>query len=163
MPAQPRKECLMQDWIEGVRRILLRVPTGALAFSSLLQELSEAGMGPPPEPRWLLQTIAERRESFRVVPFPRGPWACVREVLPRAWDSTRGASMREDPWILLLRPPEAGFGSAGSLAATMREGLAAWGRSVDDTSPSSIARWIRANLEGSRVLAVLVTRETPAG
>lgn len=153
----------MQDWIEGIRRILLRVPTGALAFSSLLQELSEEGMGPPPEPRWLLQTIAERRELFRVIPFPRGPWACLRKILPPAWDPTRGAPMREDPWILLLRPPEAGFGSAGSITATVREGLAAWGRNVDDTSPSSVARWIRANLESSRALAALVTREAPAG
>lgn len=71
--------------------------------------------------------------------------------------------MREDPWILLLRPPEAGFGSAGSITATVREGLAAWGRNVDDTSPSSVARWIRANLESSRALAALVTREAPAG
>ncbi|MGW8266711.1 MAG: hypothetical protein ACWGSQ_10105 [Longimicrobiales bacterium] len=153
----------MEHWIEGIRRILMRVPTGALAFSRIIAELSEEGMGPPPEPLWLLKTISERKALFRVVPFPRGPWACLREVLPPVWDPTRGAPMREDPWILLLRPPEAGFGSAGSFTARVREGLLAWGRCVDDASPASVARWIRANLEGSRALAALVTREAPAG
>ena len=151
----------MDLWIEGVRRILLRVPTGALAFSRILEELSEEGMGQLSEPAWLLKTIAERKELFRILPFARGPWACLREVLPPVWDPTRGAPMRDDPWILLLRPPEAGFGSAGPVTARVRDGLLAWGRSVDDASPASVARWIRANLEGSRALAALVIGNGP--
>lgn len=146
----------MDNWLDGARRILGRVPTGALAFSTLLEELSLEGMGEVPEPRWLLKTLAERSDTFRVLPFVRGPWLHLREVLRAGMGPDRDLPVQDDPWILLLRPPEAGFGSADSMMGQIREGLLAWGRSVDDASPASVARWIRANREGTRAWRALV-------
>lgn len=153
----------MESWLEGVRRILTRVPTGALAFSQILEELSTEGMGEPPEPHWLLKTLAGRKDLFRIVPFPRGPWAYWLEAVRPPETSRPWTRLRDDPWVLLLRPPEAGFGMEGSMMDRMREGLLAWGRAVDDASPASVARWIRANREGSRAWEALVRGKSPAG
>ena len=162
-PIQSGMERLMENWLEGIRRILMRVPTGALAYSRILEELAVEGMGESPEPMWLLKTISERKDIFRVIPFARGPWACWREAWPQADSPSRGAPLRDDPWILLLRPPEAGFGSAESLMGRMREGLLAWGRTVDDASPASVARWIRASREGARAWEAMVSGKAPIG
>lgn len=149
----------MEHWIEGVRRILMRVPTGALAFSSILDLLPGEGMGPSPDPLWLLKTIEERKSLFRIIPFARGPWARLREALHPETSASPGARMEDDPWILLLLPPEAGFGSASAMTARARAGLLAWGRTVDDASPASVARWIRANLELTGALTAFLRGE----
>ena len=152
----------MESWLDGVRRILARVPTGALAFSEVLEALSSEGLGSVPDPGWLLKALADRADLFRVVPMARGPWAYWREAARPGGDPLKTRSVRDDPWIVLLPPPEVGFGPTERMMLRVREGLVAWVRSLDDSSPSSVARWMRACREGSRAWEALV-RSEPSG
>ena len=147
----------MEIWLEGVQRILTRAPTGALAFSRIIEELATEGIGRLPEPRWLLRTVADRNDLFRVIPLARGPWAHWPTGLTPRRKRGQESALDEDPWILLLRPPEAGFGSQSLMKGRLTEGLLAWGQYVDDASPTSVARWIRATRESSRAWRALVS------
>jgi len=141
----------MEDWLNAVRRVLARAPTCTLPFSEVLEALSLEGKGPLPDPRWLLSILMERTDLFRVISVAVGPWAAWREASRPGGDPLRARQRQDDPWILLLRAPEAGFGAPAALASRVRDGLLAWGRSLDEGSPSAVARWLRATLEGSRV------------
>jgi len=150
----------MENWMEGVRRILARTPTGALAFSEVYEALALEGIGSCPEPRRLLRALRERTDLFRVIPLARGPWASWQEAGNPAMDPLSAPGSREDPWVLLLRIPERGFGPSDGWIQRMREGLVAWGRSLDDASASATARWVRATREGARALEALFSPRT---
>ena len=151
----------MEPWLDGVRRILARTPTGTLPFSEILEALSSEGMGQGPDPHWLLEAVAARADLFRVIPLARGPWAYWQEGAGRERSLPGRAQRRDDPWILLLRPPRAGLGRADWVFQRMREGLVAWGRDLDDASPPSVARWLRAAREGTRMWAHLMEARPP--
>lgn len=153
----------MESWLDGIRRILARVPTGTLAFSELLEVLSREGLGPLPEPRWLLKSVADRTDLFRVVPLARGPWVYWREAAKPGGNPLRSRPGPDDPWIVLLPTPEVGFGRTERMMLRVREGLVAWGRGLDDSSPASVARWMRACREGSRAWKVLVSSGASKG
>jgi hypothetical protein len=146
----------MESWLESIRRILARAPTGTLAFSELLEALSAEGLGPIPDPRWLLKSVADRTDIFRVIPLARGPWTYWREAVRPGGDPLRSRPRQDNPWIVLLPTPETGFGSAERVMQRIREGLVAWVGNLDDSSPVSVARWMRASREGSRTWEVLV-------
>jgi len=148
-------ESVMEHWMEGVRRILARAPTGTLAFSEILDELAREGMGESPGPRWLLRAVCERKDLFRVIPFLRGPWAHWRAQVQGSGDPLHQGLGSDDPWVLLLRAPVTGNGSAESAMGRIRDGLRAWGQDLDEASPASVSRWIRANREGSRAWRAL--------
>jgi hypothetical protein len=141
----------MENWLERVRSILARNPTGVLPYSEILEALYEEARGPTPDPAWLLDALAARVDLFRVIPLARGPWAeWRRAALPRGQRYGNHADSR-DPWILLLRPAETCQGQEDWVSGRVREGLVAWGRALDDGSPASVARWLRATREGARV------------
>jgi hypothetical protein len=149
----------MENWLDGVRRILARAPTGTLAFSELLEALSMEGLGPIPDPGWLLESVAKRADLFRVVSLARGPWSYWRVAAKPGGDPLKSRPGQDDPWIILLPTPEAGFGPGEQAMRRVREGLVAWVRHLDDPSPASVARWMRACREGSRAWKVLVNPE----
>jgi hypothetical protein len=146
----------MDKWIEGVRRVLARTPTGALAFSDVYEALVLEGIGPSPDPTRLLKGIRERGDLFRVIPLARGPWAAWREACKPGGDPLRAGRRSDDPWVLLLGCPERGFGPTEGLLQRIREGLVDWGRCLDDASVSGTARWARATREGTRAWEALV-------
>lgn len=150
----------MDIWLEGVRRILARTPAGVLPFSEILETLSMEAPGPLPDPRWLLAALGERSEVFRIVSLARGPWGYWREAVRVGGNPLRSRRQKDDPWILLLPTPRPGMGSGERVAQRIREGLAAWGRALDDSVPSSAARWARAILEGDRVGKLLLSPGT---
>lgn len=152
----------MDDWLEDVRHVLARAPTSTLPFSEVLERLSMEKTGPPPDPRWLLSALSERTDLFRVISVARGPWAHWREAVRPGGDPLRSLRREDDPWVLLLPPPRSGFGASHPLVERVREGLLAWGQRLDDSSPSGVARWVRASREGSRVCEALISPRNPA-
>lgn len=153
----------MVNWLERVRSILARNPTGVLPYCEILEALHEEARGPIPDPGWLLDAVAARPDLFRVIPLARGPWGdWQRAALPRGERYRKPGDLR-DPWILLLRPPETGPGQEDWVSRRVREGLVAWGRALDDGSPASVARWLRATREGARVWRRFRGLERPTG
>jgi hypothetical protein len=148
----------MEHWMEGVRQVLARAPTGTLAYSQVLQELARENHGESPDPRWLLNAVAGRKDLFRVVPFPMGPWARWLDQVQMEGSGCNHRSVRDDPWILLLRIPETGIGPAESVLDRLRRGLREWGRALDEGSPVAVARWIRANREAARAWKAIMSR-----
>jgi hypothetical protein len=142
------KEARMDSWIQSVRHVLERAPTGALPLSAIAEELKREGTALNARDPWLLTKLTEDRESFRVIPVPRGPWADgVGEKGDRSWP--------DDAWIILKCPPERGYGRNEEARGRIQEGFQAWAREMDAASPASVARWIRANLEGARICRAL--------
>jgi len=141
----------MDHWIQETRQILERSPTGALPFSEIRTELRRAGIHLGGRDRWLLTALETRRDLFLIVPGPGGPWA---------WGSSPPAfsPFQEDPWIVLQEDSHANVGMRDQILARIREAVQAWGRRLDDGSPSGVARWIRANREGARSYRALVSR-----
>lgn len=145
----------MNPWMEGVRRVLVRAPMGALALSGLLKELRYEGLGTVPDPGRLLQAVLKRSDQFRVFRLTMGPWSSSRSKTRRGggWECKEIG----DPWILLLRNPDAGFGPGQAVGRRIQVGLLEWGRHVDEASPASVARWLRASRQGAKAWSVLVS------
>lgn len=152
----------MNDWLEDVRRVLARAPTYTLPYSEILEHLSMERKGPLPDPGWLLSLLAERTDVFRVISVSVGPWAHWREASRPGGDPLRSRRREDNPWILLLHRPGEGFGTSHPFVERVRDGLLAWGRGLDDTSPSGVARWLRASREGSRACRALVRPWSPS-
>lgn len=141
----------MEYWIQETRQILERSPTGALPLSQIREELKSAGIHLGARDQWLLTALDARKDLFRILRPMAGPWASG------ALKSERG-SLLDDPWVVLQDFPSRGFGLGEQILARIREAVQAWGRCVDDGSPAGIARWIRANQEGSRTCRALLNR-----
>ena len=143
-------ETRMDHWIEAVRRILERAPTGALPLSSIAEELKREGAFLNPRDPCLLSKLTGDQKTFSVIPVPGGPWADgVEKEGNTPWSG--------DAWIILKRPPERGYGRGEEVRNRIQEGFQAWAREMDGASPVSVARWIRANLEGARICRALAT------
>ena len=138
----------MEHWIRESRQILERSPTGALSLSDLKAELERAGIQVGSRERWLLTGLEARRELFRVVRGPTGPWR---------WDGNMGAELPsvEEPWIILQERTRGRYGPEEAILDQVREAVQAWGRFLADGSPSGVARWIRVNLEGASAFRAL--------
>lgn len=141
----------MDHWIQETRQILERSPTGALPFSEIRAELKRAGIHLGGRDRWLLTALENRGDLFRIVPCPGGPWSYRPSPLT-------SPPIPEDPWIVLQVNSATEAGMGGQILACIREAVQAWGRRLDDGSPSGVARWIRANREGARSCRALVSR-----
>ncbi len=151
----------MDPWIDGVRRVLSRAPSGTLSFSELLDELRHEGLGVVPDSGRLLRAVSGRGDLFRILRLCRGPWSRpgFGEALNGGGDSPPG----ENPWILLLPTPELGIGPGEPFLHRIRIGLVEWGRSVDEHSPASVARWLRASREGIRASIAVAGGQLRAG
>lgn len=143
-----RNEADMGRWTEDVRTVLERTPTGALPLSSIGEELKRDGVFLNPRDPWLLTSIREDEGTFGIIPLQAGPWI-------EGAGGWRGIGSREDPWILLKNPPSPGFGRRARTREKVGDGVRAWASGLDQASPSSVARWIRANLEGARICTAL--------
>ena len=145
-----RLSFLMEDrmnrWTQDVRSVLERAPTGALPLSTIAEELRREDVFLNPKDPCLLSNLMEEREMFRVISVPGGPW-------------TNGAENQwvGDSWIVLKKPTQQGFGRGEGARCRIQAGVQAWAQEMDDSSPASVARWIRANLEGSLICRALVT------
>ena len=148
----------MDPWIEEIKDLLERTPTGAAPLSSLLESMKEAGILPEGREDWVLQRMAELDALFKVVPDRFGPWmAWPEEASPASGDSP-GRTQRGDPWIMTWDPPPPHRGPEGKLAGRVRESLQAWGRGLDDGSQASVARWIEVQREAGRTVTSCLTR-----
>lgn len=157
----PNKEGTMDPWIDGVRRVLARTPSGALSFSELLGELCHEGLGAVPDSGRLLAAVSGRRDLFRVLRLSRGPWS--RPGFAEALRAGGESPPAENPWIILLPTPDVGIGPGEPILHRIRIGLVEWGRSVDEHSPASVARWLRASREGTRASAAVASGQLRAG
>lgn len=138
----------MERWIEECREILERSTTGALPLSALKEELARAGIRVGSRERWLLSALEGRNDLFQIVRMARGAWApdpAISVEIP----------VLEDPWIALRKSVPSAPGPCQPLLSGLRESIQAWGRCLDDGSPSGVARWIRANEEGTSTSRVL--------
>lgn len=130
----------MEHWIQETLHILQRSPTGALPLSSIREELNRAGIRLGNRDPRLLAALERRKELFRVIRIPPGPWTLALS-LPAVTGPLR------EPWVTLREPPprEPRFGE--DVVHRIREAVQVWGETLDERSPSAVARWIRANLE----------------
>jgi len=140
----------MDRWVDCIRQVLERAPTGALPLTTIAVELRREGAFIDPQDPWLLSKLIEDRETFRVIAVPAGPWA---DLFGKGSDE----STSEDSWILLNHYPERSIGQRERVRARILEGFQAWAREMDGASPVSVARWIRANREGARFCTVLAS------
>jgi len=144
----------MEQWIQETRQILQRSPTGALPLSEILEELRRSGIHLASRDRWLLAILEERTETFGVVRIPRGPWALQTRTLEEI-------AILQDPWIVLKEVPERRLDGEEVFLGRVREGIRAWGEFLDQGSPSEVARWIRANLEGTLACRAFLSGSRP--
>ncbi len=139
----------MDHWVNESRRVLERSPTCALPLTGLVEELCRAGMDLRGRMPWLLTALEGRKDLFRILREPGGPWArCGLQDWPPA--------SHRDPWILLRAPVES-YGEEAPVHRKVREGVLAWGGSMEVDSPRKVARWVRVNREGGRVCRYFVT------
>ncbi len=146
------REVSVSRWFETLREILDRAPTRALPLTTLRLQLRAQGVPMPGGPAWLRKSL-EENDGFRVIPARRGPWARWATEAPpmaRAPEGTRagdgrGGEKTPEAWILLRQPVSLAYGPRERTLSRIREGLLAWGEELDEGSPSSVARWIRAN------------------
>jgi hypothetical protein len=140
----------MNRWTEDIRSVLERAPTGALPLSCIQRELQREGVVLDPEDPWVLSSLREGNETFRVIPFYPEYWA------PK--DRREGAGRQGgDPWVLLSKTPEQGFGRIARARTRIQDGVRAWAVGLDQASPGAVARWVRGNLEGARICTALAT------
>jgi hypothetical protein len=140
----------MNRWTEEIRGVLERAPTGALPLSSIGQELRRDGVILDPKDPWVISSLRESQGDFRTISFHPGPWT-------RAGDGEGGVSGPDDPWVVLRKSPDQGFGRGAGARARIREGVRAWAWGLDPSSPSGVARWVKANMEGGQICTALAT------
>jgi len=146
----------MDPWTDGARRILERAPTRSLAFSRLLAGLKEEGMEVEGREAWVLKRLSEHSELFRILPDHRGPflgWPRDGASGCGSFDPLRRVG---DPWVLACPAPPPGSGAKERAVRRIQEGLGAWGRCLDEGSPSAVARWIRATREAEGTCSVIL-------
>lgn len=138
----------MRRWTEQVRSILARNPTGALPLSVIEEELRREGLPVPKGDGQLVTSLRREPKRFLVLPMRSGPWA-----LTRGWEDAG----ERGPWIALRDPPEPEWGRGAALRKKLGQGIRAWGEALDRTSPSAVARWIRANLLAQQICTAMAT------
>lgn len=149
----------MDSWTTSVGRALGQAHTRALPISSLRRRLAETGEAETGETGWFLARLKDEPSVFRVIADRLGPWSGAVDM---AASRGRGESFPEpampgtDPWILALLDVPCGQGSdtTVTVAEKIREGLRAWGMTLDEGSPAAVARWIGAVKEAERTLDV---------
>lgn len=146
----------MEHWIRESRQILDRSATGALPLSELKEELARAGVRLGSRERWLLTALESRRELFRIIRVPPGPWTLG------PW-RTEEIPALDDPWIVLQGGTPSGFGPEEQILGQIREVVRVWGLGLDDGSASGVARWIRVSQEGTSTCRALFRGPLRAG
>ena len=65
----------MNGWAVAVRHVLQRAPTGALSLPHLVRELAAEGVAAQGREEWILHSVAQHPEAFRILRSRVGPWA----------------------------------------------------------------------------------------
>jgi len=152
----------MDRWTEAIRSILDRAPTRARPLSSIVEDLSAAGMPAEGRRDWILKRISELPETFLVISDQRVPWVPWPSSKPEHVPGPPLPALDRDPWVVSRTRLIAGFGSGEEAVRRIREGLQALGAGVDSGSQGSVGRWIRANREGERACqAILSGKDGP--
>lgn len=154
----------MDALADRAARAASRHPAAALSLGELARLVQDTGARVP-EPV-LLRALASDPTRFRVIDPWRGPWARLRVDrrtghLPRSrsrdgsFDGCEG--LLDGPRVVTFpRGPTWSPGPAGPALARMRRTLVRLGWTVDERSPTDLARWHRLVLEGARLRRGLV-------
>jgi hypothetical protein len=149
----------MESWTERIEHILNRAPTRALSFSRILAALHEAGMNVGNRREWVLRSLMEQPDRFKVIPDRLGPWVFWPGEKEPGLRGPRPRASGGDPWIMTCSTTAPSFGIQRRIVGWVQESLQAWGREVDDGSQVAVARWIRANEEAERVVGEVLSEE----
>lgn len=140
----------MDALADRAARAAHRHPAAALPVPELARLVQESGARVSDEV--LLRALLADPARFRIVDPWRGPWSRLRRGDVRGRRRGRPHDLVDGPRVV----PESGGsswtpGPAAPALARMRQTLIRLGWTVDDASPTDLARWHRLVLEGYRV------------